>query len=545
MPDYPEYDHVSSPLHLYKEFLTAQTAPDVLATFYKLQNVIKLASRTTEICHPYFLFREKVLNLCANYFRGKRILEKLDKKVELTCSPTEEDQLVTVVGAGPIGLRCAIELALQQGNQVTVVEQRTPKEVAARPNVLKLWKWAFADLQSLGVETKFMNGKGNKHIRTDTLQIELIRIALILGVKFLFGSTFLELKPNEAVTEPGEGKWKVLVDSSIAIKYALAEDPDAEERRANLETLGLHLKGGDQLNTSSVLKFQDLSCDTVVGAGGVRDPVRKLYNFNTVTTRMADAVGIVMFFENRQTKKEKAMNEVLWARQYNNPPLKDILEEAGGVGMENLVYFQTPKLHYVVFTPSRSSLVDLGVLNPKTNSVAVKNHAALEKFARNVANVLGVPEECQPHGSNAVKVFDFSMRSHVLNPCKILKHKDSITGKSISAFLHLAGDALLEPFWPEGLGINRGFMSAFDVAWAIRQSRKQDDKMVLDEREATYKAQRMITGNERAGGFEILRRNSVNFSVDPTTRYSAQAFTPCITAARKCNGDDVRTIYYK
>jgi hypothetical protein len=31
--------------------------------------------------------------------------------------------------------------------------------------------------------------------------------------------------------------------------------------------------------------------------------------------------------------------------------------------------------------------------------------------------------------------------------------------------LLLAGDALMAPFWPEGLGINRGFHSALDTAW--------------------------------------------------------------------------------
>ena len=30
------------------------------------------------------------------------------------------------------------------------------------------------------------------------------------------------------------------------------------------------------------------------------------------------------------------------------------------------------------------------------------------------------------------------------------------------------GDALLEPFWPQGLGSNRGFHSALDAVWAVR-----------------------------------------------------------------------------
>ena len=37
----------------------------------------------------------------------------------------------------------------------------------------------------------------------------------------------------------------------------------------------------------------------------------------------------------------------------------------------------------------------------------------------------------------------------------------------------LVGDALMEPFWPEGLGINRGFLSCLDSCWMI--SRIGDD----------------------------------------------------------------------
>ena len=29
------------------------------------------------------------------------------------------------------------------------------------------------------------------------------------------------------------------------------------------------------------------------------------------------------------------------------------------------------------------------------------------------------------------------------------------------------GDAILEPFWPQGLGSNRGFHSALDAVWAV------------------------------------------------------------------------------
>ena len=35
------------------------------------------------------------------------------------------------------------------------------------------------------------------------------------------------------------------------------------------------------------------------------------------------------------------------------------------------------------------------------------------------------------------------------------------------------GDAVLEPFWPQGLGSNRGFHSALDAVWAVHVMREE------------------------------------------------------------------------
>ena len=32
----------------------------------------------------------------------------------------------------------------------------------------------------------------------------------------------------------------------------------------------------------------------------------------------------------------------------------------------------------------------------------------------------------------------------------------------------IVGDSLSEPFWPQGTGAARGFLSAFDAAWMFR-----------------------------------------------------------------------------
>lgn len=62
-----------------------------------------------------------------------------------------------VLGAGPCGLRTAIELSLL-GAQVVVLEKR---EAFSRNNVLHLWPFSISDLRGLGAKTfygKFCTG---------------------------------------------------------------------------------------------------------------------------------------------------------------------------------------------------------------------------------------------------------------------------------------------------------------------------------------------------------------------------------------------------
>ena len=56
---------------------------------------------------------------------------------------------VLVMGGGPIGLRCAVELALL-GHSVLCLEQRSK---FSRLNVLHLWDWVVTDLAELGIKT--------------------------------------------------------------------------------------------------------------------------------------------------------------------------------------------------------------------------------------------------------------------------------------------------------------------------------------------------------------------------------------------------------
>jgi len=74
----------------------------------------------------------------------------------------------------------------------------------------------------------------------------------------------------------------------------------------------------------------------------------------------------------------------------------------------------------------------------------------------------------------------------------------------------IVGDTLIEPFWPTGSGIGRGFLSVLDAMWTAR-SWCTGDKEPLDilaERESVFKLLAQTTAKDQ-----------INQGLDPTTRY--------------------------
>ena len=83
----------------------------------------------------------------------------------------------------------------------------------------------------------------------------------------------------------------------------------------------------------------------------------------------------------------------------------------------------------------------------------------------------------------------------------------------------LVGDSLLEPFWPTGSGCGRGFLSAMDSAWMVRQwavkncaTDQEAALSVLKEREAIY---RLLAQTKS----ENLSQNYAAYSLNPISRY--------------------------
>jgi len=87
--------------------------------------------------------------------------------------------------------------------------------------------------------------------------------------------------------------------------------------------------------------------------------------------------------------------------------------------------------------------------------------------------------------------------------------------------LGLVGDSLLEPFWPEGTGIGRGFLGVLDTAWMVRRFclEGEGDRVyeVIREREKLYSLLRQTTDSRLKGHF-------YRWTIDPVTRYPTTSF---------------------
>ena len=84
----------------------------------------------------------------------------------------------------------------------------------------------------------------------------------------------------------------------------------------------------------------------------------------------------------------------------------------------------------------------------------------------------------------------------------------------------VVGDALLEPFWPEGLGVNRGFLSALDAAWMLvhfhRTGRTRDTRAALAKRAELLEKLKSLSAFTKD---QILRPEYQAFGILPSTRY--------------------------
>uniref|UniRef100_A0A671QX70 Molecule interacting with CasL protein 1 n=1 Tax=Sinocyclocheilus anshuiensis TaxID=1608454 RepID=A0A671QX70_9TELE len=467
-----EPDSVNPSHALFDRFVQAQTCKETQQNFIELCRHLKVKPRDYK--HFYSKLKDRL-----NYWKAKDLWQKIDKRAahpDYEQGQACHQNKCLVLGAGPCGLRTAIELALL-GAQVVVLDKRVS---FMRNNVLHLWPYTIRDLLNLGAKKfygRFCSGSIH-HISIRQLQLILLKLALILGVEVHTGVTF------EGLLEPaGSTGWRAQVSP------------------------GSH--------TAAAFEF-----DVFISAGGGRYAPD---GFKIKELRGKLAIGITANFVNRRTKQEAQVQEISGvARIYNQKFFQELQSEIEIIFSSlfnlNIVYYKDDT-HYFVMTAKKGSLLKKGVIKqdfPDVNQLlapANVNQEALQEYAYDAADfstdhMLPDLEFAKNHaGRPDVAMFDFTCMHRAENASLVKERK----GKRL--LIALVGDSLVEPFWPLGTGIARGFLAAFDTAWMVRNWGKGVLPLeLLAERESMYQLLSQTTP-------ENTSKNYASYSIDPSTRY--------------------------
>ncbi|KAF0689399.1 Aste57867_19161 [Aphanomyces stellatus] len=437
----------ASAAQLFARFESGQNMPDILSAWRDFK-IDPMLHHNQVYAHVKSIFQPHIS------FRQVRIFDILDKKQHNHRLYTEKaaaTKRVCVVGGGPVGLRTAIELALM-GAQVVVVEKRSTFD---RENIVHLFPWVVHDLTLLGAKfffNQFCVSMSHLHIGTRQLQCILLKTALLLGVTVFDNMSFDSLSSN--------------VDDG----YRIHTTPSLPETLQRVSAL--------------------------VAGGGGHDTIGDLVGIKRASFSPSPAVGAVAIVPNLLTKAERLLPQFSWAYQYNQELFGRLKRELG-VDVENVVYYRG-EVHYVVMTPKKASLIDAGVL--ATKELSSVNAEALQRYVKSVLTFFNIP--C-PDVDVDAKLFDFSQTRRADKAAVVMPHATS------KLFVALVGDALLEPFWPQGLGINRGFHSALDAAFAISRLGQTEEAMILADHDKNYK---------RCARQQV-QKNIHTYTVDPASRY--------------------------
>uniref|UniRef100_A0A8B9L942 F-actin monooxygenase n=1 Tax=Astyanax mexicanus TaxID=7994 RepID=A0A8B9L942_ASTMX len=424
------------PHALFDSFVQASTCRETLRAFQELCGELQLQPGGKALF--YHTLRSRL-----HYWKAKALWAKLDKRAsqrEYQRGRACTNTTCLIIGAGPCGLRTAIELSFL-GARVVLVEKR---DAFSRNNVLHLWPFTIQDLRGLGAKKfygKFCAGAID-HISIRQLQLMLLKVALLLGVEVHVNVEFRSLR----------------------------EPPENQEKRS----VGWRAEVRPTTHAVSELQF-----DVVIGADGRR---------NTLP-------GNIRYIE-------------LWKK----------CRDHFSIDLENIVYYKDDT-HYFVMTAKKQSLLEKGVIlrdYADTEMLLSRGNVdqnALLAYARQAADfstnhqLPTLDFAINHYGQPDVAMFDFTCMYASENAALVRQRRGH------SLLVALVGDSLLEPFWPMGTGIARGFLAAMDAGWMVRSWGMGASPLeVLAERESVYRLLPQTTP-------ENVSKNYSQYSLDPSTRY--------------------------
>ncbi|XP_032912773.1 F-actin-monooxygenase MICAL3 isoform X2 [Catharus ustulatus] len=457
---------------LFDRFVQASTCKGTLKAFQELCDHLELKPK------DYRSFYHK-LKSKLNYWKAKALWAKLDKrgshkdyKKGKACANTK----CLIIGAGPCGLRTAIDLSFL-GAKVVVIEKR---DAFSRNNVLHLWPFTIHDLRGLGAKKfygKFCAGSID-HISIRQLQLILLKVALILGIE---------------------------IHVNVEFRGLVYPPEDQENERIGWRAL-VHPK------THPVSEYE---FEVIIGGDGRRNT---LEGFRRKEFRGKLAIAITANFINRNTTAEAKVEEISGVAFIFNQKFFQDLRDATGIDLENIVYYKDDT-HYFVMTAKKQSLLDKGVIRHDHADTEVLlsrenvDQEALLNYAREAADfstnqqLPSLDFAINHYGQPDVAMFDFTCMYASENAALVREQNGH------QLLVALVGDSLLEPFWPMGTGIARGFLAAMDSAWMVRSwSLGASPLEVLAERESIYRLLPQTTP-------ENVSKNFSHYSIDPATRY--------------------------
>ncbi|NWS97381.1 MICA3 monooxygenase, partial [Mionectes macconnelli] len=462
---------------LFDRFVQGSTCKGTLKAFQELCDYLELKPK------DYRSFYHK-LKSKLNYWKAKALWAKLDKrgshkdyKKGKACANTK----CLIIGAGPCGLRTAIDLSFL-GAKVVVIEKR---DAFSRNNVLHLWPFTIHDLRGLGAKKfygKFCAGSID-HISIRQLQLILLKVALILGIEIHVNVEF----------------------------RGLVYPPEDQENESNLLT-GIGWRALVNPKTHPVSEYE---FEVIIGGDGRRNT---LEGFRRKEFRGKLAIAITANFINRNTTAEAKVEEISGVAFIFNQKFFQDLREATGIDLENIVYYKDDT-HYFVMTAKKQSLLEKGVIRHDHADTEVLlsrenvDQEALLNYAREAADfstnqqLPSLDFAINHYGQPDVAMFDFTCMYASENAALVREQNGH------QLLVALVGDSLLEPFWPMGTGIARGFLAAMDSAWMVRSwSLGASPLEVLAERESIYRLLPQTTP-------ENMSKNFSHYSIDPATRY--------------------------
>lgn len=446
---------------------------------------------------------------------------------------------VHISGAGPVGLRAAVECVLL-GMKPTVYEKRLK---FSRANILTLWNKTLKDLLSLGAKAFYpelkVNGE-NLHMGTREIQLVLLKTALLLGVDVHYGVALSSL-----VVPAGEAKWRVQGlpqlqgNAAGALDFKPLKTGDytatfkcnmVEEPAVNPE---FFLQEAKQADTAQLTH----SFDALLVAEGEWSRTCRNLGVKKTVDRFAQALGLVVNLEfdkaNAQEKKlQDFVGSKTWGAWREGPVGK--LHQAGLL-VETVEYLKG-STHYIVVTIARESLLKFGVLRKDAGANSAElldkdnvNVEELHVLARLIATTIGLPSTAALFHTNPVQLFDFSTRARCKRPTVFLHPEKLVSevpveqgegegegGGVCVAPVFPIGDAQTEPFWPQGLGTNRGFHGAMDAVFACLCQATQGLEPASRERDFAFSCLNAVAWTPA-----ILTEQS-EWSADPLSRYSAR-----------------------